>query len=255
MGTNSVDKTKENMLYYKKKRNKILFFVYVPFVITFALYFILNMVWQIDINLLTTIALPVVIGLLAIFIGFRNKIYYYNMQYKYYLMKIEQIGPQHTNMRLYTKAWLDRFINDGFTPGMNAVDFQIYYRVSKKLEGIANRGDVLDVVVIAKNEDFDFYGEEIDKEINSLQLIHHEKNRIKKIIVLQFKKYNEFSEEVELDIDKIINFSNQVHHLVHITAGFFPEKKMVYFLCPKKRYPNKYYYYACRQLKKYCGLL
>lgn len=245
---------KDDMKYYKKKRNNILFFIYAAIIFVIVVYWALNSLWQVDNNILTMIAIPGFIILIALMIGFRNKINYYNMQYQYYLMKYTGIGIQTIKKKLFTKTWLKKFEQDGFKLGTDAVKYRFLYRVSDKLTGISNRGKVLECIIIAKHEDFDFYGNDIDKEINQLHVMFNEKNEIKKIVVLQFKRYNEYNEKTELEIDKIINFSNQRYHLVHLTAGYFDQQDKVYFLCPKKRYPNKYYYYACLQMKKYCDL-
>ena len=64
--------------------------------------------------------------------------------------------------------------------------------------------------------------------------------KLKKQVVLQFKKYDTFDEDTKNEMDQIINFKAADNYLIHLTVGYMPKTNQIYYLRPKKRYPNKF---------------
>ncbi len=208
----------------------------------------------IDEGLLLSYIFPLLIVNFIFVLTTRNKAMFYNMQYLYFRMKDDQVGVVNIHKKLFTQAWLDRFIKEGYTFGQETTQYVYYYRFISKLDHISNKGEVLECVFIAKRNAFDFYSEEVDREIDQILMLNNKGRNIKKIVVLQYKRYNELNDKVENEIDQIICFTNRFQYLIHITVGYFEKDNQVYFLNPKTKYANKYYYYGCQEIRKQIGL-
>jgi len=252
MGTNSLD-IQQSLKYYAKKRNYFLFFV-ISFLLILGIGYFGLLEIGINNDLIVTIYILIGIGFLIFVIWYRQRYNYYIMQLEYFKMLNDQQGPITIPRPIFTQSFIDAFKKDGFIEGLSETAFVLYYRFSKKVEGIVNSGQVLEVIVLAKNESVDFYSETIDKAIQNLYLKYKDEKKVKKQIVLQFKKYTKFDEDAKFEADKIINFKAANNYLVHITVAHIPKLNQIYYLRPKKRYPNKFYYYASTQIRKYCGL-
>ena len=240
-----------NLAYYKKKRNIFLFFAFLPLIIFIGMWVLLGVLLDIRSDILLSISLPLIIGYTFYLYILRDKISYFTMYYEYHYMMDHQIGPIKTHGALFTPSWLTAFDNDGFVKLANTNDFLIYQQFHHKLKDIANSGYTVVNIVVAKHEDVDFYDPKIDSIIQQSFEAYKYKQRVKRSITIQFKRYPELTEQIRDEIMKVINFKHYQQHIVNITVGYFHEDKKVYFLCPKHRYPNRYYFYACKQIMKY----
>lgn len=238
----------------KKKRNLLLFFVFLPVFILVISFLMLNYVVRLDFDLITTIFLPLVLGDLIFTLAMKNKISYYHMNVQYLAMLLEEEGPIKLRGRIFTASWINGLKDEGFQLANDEKDHMLYYQFTRKLKGIPNSGDVLLALVLAKDADFKFYQDTLDIELK--QLYEHEPKhfKTKKNIVLQFKRFDQLNDDSKDEISQIINFKNNQQYLIHITVGYFFDQNMVYFVCPKHRFPNKYYYFACRYIKQLCGI-
>ena len=176
------------------------------------------------------------------------------MQFQFFDMIENGIEPIKVKQRIFTKNWLEQMRNDGFKLAVDQNNYVIYYQIFKKLPHLVNANHVFFAIVIAKNEKVNFYDDEIEQEIRHIMMKEEHQHKIKKHLILQFKKFDQLDEASKDEIEQIINFKNGDYHIIHITVGFFPEDQKVYFLAPKKKYPNKYYYYMCQQIYRYIGI-
>ena len=238
----------------KKKRNLLLFFVFLPVFILVISFLLLNYVVRLDFDLIMTIFLPLVLGDLIFTLAMKNKISYYHMNVQYLAMLLEEEGPIKLRGRIFTASWINGLIDEGFQLANDEKDHMLFYQFTRKLKGIPNSGDVLLTLVLAKDADFKFYHDALDIEMKRLYEQEPKHFKTKKQIVLQFKRFDQLNDDSKDEISQIINFKNNQQYLIHITVGYFFDQNMVYFVCPKHRFPNKYYYFACRYIKQLCGI-
>jgi hypothetical protein len=71
-----------------------------------------------------------------------------------------------------------------------------------------------------------------------------DKTKVNKLIVLQFKKYPEWSQEAKQELNQIINYKAGQQSMIHLSVGYFLKQNQMYMLRPMKRYPSKHYYLA-----------
>jgi len=241
MGKNLKNK---NLSFYGKKRNLILFFLLGMLVVIIAVFLILFFN-KIDNNLLITLSLIAITAYLILFVFLRNKFLVYDTYYQYLLMIENKKDPYKLTMKLFTARWIKK-IEETYELKVDEKEFQLYANYIKKESKPLRMKDTLVLVVVAKMQDFNFYSTEVEKEI---EMLHRTKNKIRRQIVLQFKRYDELNDEATNEIEQIINFKNGQNQMIHITAGYSDKSNELYFLEPKKRYPSKYYYYACALIK------
>lgn len=249
MGRNSL-KVKESLKYYAKKRNHFLFFVIVAIIIMISGYFGL-IAMGVAHDLILTIALVLLIPFTIYVIWYRQRYNYYIMQLEYFKMLADEQSPIQLTKQIFTNSFISHFVNDGFLKGYEDKQFILYYRFTKKIKEIVKSGQVLEVIVLAKDEKGDFYNDKLDKAIRQLYLNYKDEKKVRKQIVLQFKKYQSLDDDAIDDANKIINFSAANNYLIHITIAYDAKTNQIYYLRPKKRYPNKFYYYAVTQINKY----
>lgn len=237
-----------------KKRNFLLFFVLLPAVTLILGFILMNYVFKLDFNLIVTIMLPLALVDLVFTLAMKNKISYYHMNAQYLAMLIEEEGPIKLRGRIFTASWINGLKDEGFQLANDEKDHMLYYQFAKKLKFIPNSGDTLLAIVLAKDPQFQFYQDALDEEMKRVYEFEPKHFKAKKQIVLQFKRYETFDESTKEEISHIINFKNSQQYLIHITVGYFFEQNMIYFICPKHRFPNKFYYCACRYIKQLCGI-
>ncbi|NLD26469.1 MAG: hypothetical protein GX661_03825 [Acholeplasmataceae bacterium] len=165
------------------------------------------------------------------------------------------MGVINLSRKIFTPSWLNNIISEELVHKKDLHDFLCYYQVIPKVKKYIYTKSLVLVCIVAKSENFDFYSDEVDKEIQKIYETDNDAKRSRKHIVLQFKKYQTYTEAAKEEIDKIINFKVGRDYLVHITVGYFVDQNTIYFLRPKKKYPNKYYYYASKKIQEYCGLI
>lgn len=239
---------------FKKKRNLILFFVFISFAILVVSFAVLYFFFKVSFDLLSTIYLVLAVLDLGLILYLKGKISFYQMNIQYLEMLTNEGGPIYIKDRIFTPSWIQKIKDEGFILAVDNSDFAIYYQFNSKLKWIVNSGDVFLCVVIAKNEDISFYNGKIDDEIRLIYQKEPKKFKVSKQIVLQFKRYQELNEAEINEITQIIHFKNNRQYLIHLTIGYIFEKSMIYFLYPKHKYPNKYYYFAGRYIQYLCGI-
>ncbi|MEF3693638.1 MAG: hypothetical protein V3569_05640 [Acholeplasmataceae bacterium] len=249
-----INHTIKKLYDYKKKRNSFLFFVIVPFGMIVVLFFILYQFFQINIELLSAIFLPILMIDLFFVSYFKNKFNYYHMHVQYLQMIVEEVGPKKVKGKLFTSSWLKDIENKGFTMFVDRNEFIIYYAFKNKMNEKLHLGDTLFVIVITKSEDLSYFSDELDEDIKRIYSIEPKGFKTKKQIMLNFKRVSNFDKEKIDEIQQIINYKSNWHYLIQINIGYHANENMVYFLCPIKKYPHKYYYAACKQIEELCGI-
>jgi hypothetical protein len=250
MGKNQLEQLK----YHKKKRDLILFFLLCIFFLV-PVSFIVLALSGIDFDLLFLIYFPIFLATLWVLTKYRNKLTVHNMYYRYYQMLSDDMGLIKLPKRIFTSSWLTKMKESGYHQARELDDFMYFYQVVPKVRKHIIAKSVVLVSIIAKNEKLDFYSDVVDEEIKRIYENEKEANRSRTQIVLQFKKYQSFNQEVKDEIDKIINFKMGRNHLIHINIGYIVDQQAIYYLRPKRRYPNKYYYYATQLINEYCGII
>lgn len=244
MGKN-LEKNKLN--FYQKKRRLILFFLIATPLVLFGsfigLYFS-----SVDNNILYGIYLVVGVLYLFLLIYLKGKFQTYDIYFQYLLMLKNKREPYKLHKKIFTDNWLLDFKRNDFKLEVDNHHFQLYSKYYKKSYEAYLIKQTLVLIVIAKHELFDFYSEDINREI---ERIDYQKNKIRKQVVLQFKRYSQLNEENINQIEQIINYKEGKNQLIHITAGYFDKTNQLYFLEPKKKYPSKHYFFGCQLIKQF----
>lgn len=251
---NQIKESQKQLNYYKKKRNFILFFTLMPAFIAIIIGVIIKDVITIHFDVLISLFLVLLIVYLFYINMLRRKLSYYVMYYNYYHMLAYQEGIKEVQGTLFTKSWLNKFEKDGYKKSLETDDFIVFHTVHSKLINIVNSGHVLEAIIVAKKNQVDFYSEEIETHIQDSINNYEYSNKVKKQIFIQIKRYEALTESKQNEISEIINYKYNNQYFIHLNVGYSYKENKVYFLCPKKRYPNKFYYYACQQAKKYCKI-
>jgi len=239
----------------KFKRNLILFFLNLILIILVSSFLLLWQLTEISVDLLIGIYIILAFILVAVVIYLREYFSVLDMKYKYLVVVNNKREPYKIKKPIYTQEWTDSFVKEkGFTLQSETKDYSIFHKYIKADREVAVIKKAMIVVVVAKSNHVDFYSDELDKKIKKVYQ-GDEYNKAEKHIVLQFKQYDKKNHDAILEIDQIINFRSGRFHAVQITCGYFPKEKEVYFLEPKRRYPTKFYFYACNLIKEYVGVL
>ena len=240
MGKNLKNK---NLSFYGKKRNLILFFLLGMLVVIIAVFLILFFN-KIDNNLLITLSLIAITAYLILFVFLRNKFLVYDTYYQYLLMIENKKDPYKLTMKLFTARWIKKI--EEYKLKVDNNEFRLYSKYIKKHAKPLRMRDTLVLVIVAKVKNFDFYSTAVETEIEKL---HRDKQKIRRQIALQFQRYESLDEEAINEVDQIINFKNGQNQMIHISVGYSDKSNELYFLEPKKRYPSKYYFFACEMIK------
>ncbi|AIO18374.1 hypothetical protein KQ51_00489 [Candidatus Izimaplasma bacterium HR1] len=240
----------DNYKKYRRKRNTYLFLLIVPTTVIISGLLIFYGFSIVDIQTLATIFFPLLlIDFIKIMI-ISPKISLYSMYAEYALLTLEEQEPRKTTKKLFTTSWIKQIKNDGFIVAQDYPTHMLLYKYHNKIEGLANSDKTLVFVNIAKNESFDFYNEEIDKAMQAVYITNKEFQKTNKQITLQFKKYNQLDDEVKADIESAVLYRSGKQRLINLTIGYLDDIQSIYCICPTKRFPNKYVYFACQEIKR-----
>jgi len=197
----------------------------------------------------TLITFFLLIGLLFIVFSFKPKVMYYAMQYRYHLLLANSIMPYIVNEK-FNKKWIDSLIADHFVYGYKHDVVDILFKVSKPVERSAfHNNHVLEIITVIKDNSIDFYSDLLNDQYKKIWNEYQAKYRISKQVILQFKKYNSFNEEIKTDLDRVIAFREGTNYLITINCGYFEKEQTVYYLHSDTYYPNLYYKYAVENIK------
>ncbi len=233
----------EKLSFYKKKRNQILFFLTSFLIIAVAIFFIL-LSSGVDSNILLGIYFVLAIVYLGVLLVFRVRFNIYNTYYQYLLMIENKRPPYQLSKKLYTENWL-KDIQNTYQLDVDNNQYQLYSTYVKKSHTPYFVKQTLVVVVVAKDPGFDFYSDDINHEIEKF---HLSKLKIRRQIVLQFKRYEHLDDVTISEIEQIINYKEGQNQIIHVTAGYSDKENKLYFLEPQKRYPSKYYLFTCQTI-------
>lgn len=239
---------------YKRKRNLILFLLVIPAVAilaSMAVFYFLEVVNMTD---LITIFLPLLFADFMMVFLIAPKIHLYKMQLDYARLTLKKPHYLKVNSMLFTTKWIDKLKNDGYDIVQEDIRHMLLCKYYKKPPRMANADSTLVFITIAKSNEFDFYGDEIDNGIQSVFVNNKKYQKIDKLITLQFKKYDTINDEAITEIQSAILYQVGKQRIVNLSFGYIKNKTSVYCLNTDNWYPNKYVFFAFAEFKRLCDV-
>lgn len=239
---------------YKKKKNAAVAVVSFSFVFVLTVGTWLFLQQSFDQNLAYTILFILLFAYLVFIVFYRSKIVLYAMKFHYFRMIHENVGLIKVNNRIYTAGWLKKFVDGGFEKAYEDDDFVLFVQFFNKIPRLGRTGRVLVCFVVSKTIDYNFYNNKLDEVIETVYDGYKDQKKVKKQIVIQYKKYDSFSEEHQEELQEIINFKNGSQLYINLPVGYFVDEQKIYYLRPIKQYPNKFYFHTCALIEQYSNL-
>lgn len=248
MGRKIKPQTAEAKHYNKKRITLVvaaLLSVAIVLVTSIILFFI-----DIDIRHSSLIVILLLIGLLILVLWIKPKVMYYSMQYRYLLL-LENAYKPYKVRETFDQKWLDKIILSGFQYAYKHDVFDVLFRIRKTLEKKVFRTyHTLEMITIIKDNDIDFYSDLIEEQYRKIWIEHEAKKRISKQVIIQFKMYDTFTEDIKADLDRVIIFREGINYLISVNCGYFKDDQEIYFLHSNTYFPNLYYKYTVDRLKE-----
>jgi len=235
---------------YRRKRNLFLFLLIVPTILLFSSLITFYYLETILLDTLITIYLPLLLLDFGLIFIIQPRIALYSMYVDYSLLTKDKIEPIKTKRKLFTQNWIDTFTENGYVVSQNYPSHLLMYKFHKKLPEIVGSDKTLVFITIAKSPSFDFYSEEIDKAMQAVYLNNEQFQHVNKQITIQFKKFDTFSDEVVKEVEQAIIYKSGKQRLINLTVAYLEDEQSIYSLCPEKRFPNKFVYFACKEIKR-----
>lgn len=240
--------------YFKKKKNRTIFIISFSFSLLLTAIIIILVKKLSDNDLVLTIYFVALIAYLIFVVYIRTKLIIYNMNYNYYLMINDNLGLIDITRKLYTKSWLNSIYNDGYKIGHENDNFILYYQFFKKLKNLGRTGYTLVAIVVSKKENYNFFENNLNIYIERLYNSYEYQHRVKKQIIIQFKKYESYEEAHKQELQELINFKNGELVDINIPVGYFVNENKVYLLRPLKKYFNKFHFFATNLALKFSNV-
>lgn len=238
---------------YKGKMHFMLFLLVIPAVLMLGSFLILYLGDIINMMHLGTLYITLLIGYVILVFVLAPKLQYNKMYANYSRLLINEPKLFKCNDQLYTTAWINGLKKDGYTLVQEDLNHMILCKHHKKLPKIVGSDQALVFLVIAKNSEFDFYGDEVDRGIQTYYMNHKEHEKVIKRITLQFKKYDMIDDKVRREIETIILYEAGQQVLINLSFAF-DNKDGVFGLDPGNWYPNRYAYFAFTESKRICDI-
>lgn len=246
---------KERLNYFKKKKNIAIIVLSFSFTVLIA-FLLIYYFKKLYLNeFFTTIVLLLLIAYVILLVYFRSKIILFNMNFNYFKMVVNDKGAVNSRRKLYTSSWLNKFTEDDFKKGFENNNFIIMFKFFKKIPNLGKTGHTLIAFVIGKNENFDLFDAKVGEEIENLFMTYEYESRVRKQIIIQFKKYETLNDDYIEELREIINFKNGEQVLINLNVGYFVKENKIYYLTSNdNKFYNKYHFYANELIEKYTFL-
>ncbi|MBN3491146.1 hypothetical protein JV173_06485 [Acholeplasma equirhinis] len=243
----------DQLKYFKRKRDLYLFFIFFSLLIFLITYPIMSLLEARFDDIVTVYLVYLLIGTI-LFVVFKSKFLVHAMYYKYYKMLSDDQGPYKVPIKPFTPSFYTRLQRQGFLDKVEYDDFVIFYQFTKNLQSVRSRRLSFVAVILTTKPDFDFYQQKVNIALDMIYSNYSDRKKVRNQIVLQFRKYDTYSEEARNRADQIINFNETQSALIQINCDLYLNEGEIYHLRPKKVYPNKFYYYATNMIQKLCGV-
>lgn len=241
----------EQLNYYKRKRNQCLFFIITPLFVVGSIYAINYFYTWINPNLLDTIVFVLILLYLVSLTVLKSNLSIYSMYLNYYLMLSDERGIQSLTDDFDFTNMMESIKNKGYEEIKTKKDYVIYWyrKLPYKSHFDIKRATVL--LIYIKDEAIDLYSETLHHELN---LVYSEiETRSKPIthqVTLFIKEVTELNATTIEDFQKVVNVSQSNRSLIQVNVGIERSSNNVYYLEPRKRYPNRMYCEVTNELKR-----
>jgi len=192
-----------------------------------------------DDNIMTIINISLIFILLVTSLIYRKYIFAYNNMAKIAKLIIAQDEPVN-----YVKNIIDneyKLTNDSFVLYSKTDVFSIYYRNAKLENYQFKKIYQIEIVVLIRKEDYDFYSKAIEAEINKLEASIPKKERPTKYIIIEFKGITKMDDNIKKEISEIVSYKVGKQYYCQINVGLHKINKKAYFLYSNSYYPSVYY--------------
>ena len=178
---------------FKKKKNKTIFVLSFSFliIIILSLYLFFQNHFSKDVSYSLLLVLLVIY--LVFIMYYRSILLEVMMKFHYYEMINDNLGLLEPHTTLYTKNWLN-FLEQEFLKYYENDKLIFYYKFYRKLPKLGRTGQAFFSVVVSKKENHNFYDDEVNKLIEEAFDNYKDQKRVKKQIMIQFKKYKKYNE-------------------------------------------------------------
>lgn len=248
MGINRVKEEKYNK--YRRKRNQYLFLLLSPLVLVVSVFVFLYNTDYINQDLLMTIYIFIFIGIVVLYLYVQPRIHTFSMYVDFYTMIHDDLEPLKVARSLYSKEWIHSLHEKGYKTAQDHRTHILLYKMVKKLENVGRSNKTLVFILIAKNADFDFYSDEVDRATEAVYINNKDFQKINRQITLQFKKYETLNEEAIEAVESMILYNTPRQTVINMTIAYLDDTTSIYAPLPKGRYPNRYAFYAGNELKR-----
>ena len=153
--------------FYQKKRRLILFFVIGTTLLLFGS-FIGFYFSGLDKNIILGVYLALGVVYLFLLIYLKSKFQTYDTYYQYLLMLKNKREPYKLHKKIFTDSWLKNFISNDFKLEADNNNFLLYSKYYKKSHQAYLIKQTLVLVVVAKHENFDFYSDEVNQVLATI---------------------------------------------------------------------------------------
>ncbi|MDD3171110.1 MAG: hypothetical protein PHO86_02195 [Bacilli bacterium] len=241
-----------NKKYFRKK-------VYYLLLVWFSLFISIGIVILMYLLEIKEIITSLVVFFLLVYLLFmlffcKTKITFYDMQQRYQELLKKSVGSIKTNCK-FDNNWLKFLEKHNYQLFVNNSNVTIYFKIEKSLsKKTFISTSLIEIVTIIKKQELDAYTDQIEDELKKLWAIYEKEYHLNKQIIMQFKKYNNFSEDIKKELDRIISYKEGDNYLININCGYIENEAELYFLHSNEYYPNRYYKYAVDIIKEITNL-
>lgn len=238
---------KQQIINIKKEKTKLLVILFSAVLISIVISVFSYL--KTSVETYTLVIMLVLVGLLVVIFLIKPKLMFVSLRHKYMLLLSFAEKPYKINETFNTK-WIENVLKMGFQYSTRTEDFDVLFRISKPVEKkIFDFSNMLEIITIFKNNNHDFYSDNLHNAYKTLWVNHNNKKHINKQVIIQIKNYDKISSEIIEKLNEVTLFSEGKNHLITINIGYFRSSQTVYYLHSDKYYPNVYYKYGINQIK------
>lgn len=233
--------------YYKKRRNQFLFFVIFPVLVTIIAYVLNSILVIIPNTVMDSIIFVIIIAFLFYVSLMKSKITVLSMYYEYFKMLYNEIGIQgFPNLDI-----IKELQEKGYLLKQKQETFSIYQLVNIDTKSYYNKTGTMVVAIVMNNVESDLYDPKIQQSLETLYTtLEKTNNHVLHQVTFMIKNYEVLNENAVEELQKIVNVQQGFRSLIQLNIGIDLKKNELYYLAPKKRYPNRMYYEAVNEIKR-----
>ncbi len=236
-----------------KKQKKQIMLLYVMFLVLIVSVFVFFVIFQRESFYAQLIFILVLFPVFGLSLFFKPKIEYLNNRYYLLLLLEEDIKPLKYKQNVFKEGWAQGILTKGkYLRHIDNNDYVLLYKVIKDpYKPKKKRYQTLEVILIHKHKNVNFYLDEVNQNISKLQEEHLKQFTYKSVVLLQFMEVDDFNTEVSNKVKDATYLKQKNTYYLTLNIAINTKSKQALYVDGENKMFINYFSYGLKLIETY----